>query len=1051
MIPHELVLRNFMCYRGEQHPLQFDGLHVACLSGENGAGKSALLDAITWVLWGEARMSHEELVAQGESDMWVDMTFVLNDQYYRVIRHWQRTHKGGRSANIKHTLDLQVRQEDLSWRTISELTMTDTARKIEDLLRMKYDTFINASFLLQGRADEFTRKIPSKRKEVLADILDLGEYAMLEKRAKEKAKVLDGQVKTLDGVISGLRQQAEKSDFYAQLVQEAEARVATLSESLETTEQERESADEQVRALEAKQTRRKEIRQRLDALQKNQHEAEQEIAKLHGEIQQAETLLARRNEIATGVQALEQAQQTLDHLETLRPRYEELKEQRRQLQEALKDEKYKLQSQIDRLQDEIQRLQEQIGQRPTLEAALAKHNQRLEALEPLVQEMQSVREQMAERDTRLSRANTLLLQHSELMNAIAHCRSTLEKERTTQQEAVTRLERQLKDVPRWEADLETAMQQQQQVQTLSADLAALRTREQTISEQAGELRALSTQHKKQADDMKKRQGLLADADTTTCPLCSSDLGDDGVATVVSHYEQEIHALLEQYSTGKKEAKKLDVTLTDIRKGIQAHESQLADAQKGAARVESLQHSLAQASEWQADLEQTRVALATVEQQLATEDYERESHEALLTVNAELGELGAVWQEHKPQRSKRKGADGVEGGWSVQALEQQRKDLQQRQARLEKQLESRTKVESDRATVQYQLEAIEQAVAKLPQVENEYATVDATIKDGDFGHEIRIQGRAVEAQMAELGYTREEHDAAHAQVKDLLHWTEEQHKLDVATSTLERDRRVLERTQELLERYRLEHADLRTEDTHLEQELRAYPGAKQHAEACAAKVVQHRQELDVSKRDLTEKQTHYGSAQKAHVQLAEKDEERQQLAERQGVFDELAEACGKKGVQAMLIETAIPEIEREANRLLGRMTDNQMHVCFDMQRDKKSGGTSETLDIKISDTLGTRIYNAFSGGEAMRINFAVRVALSRLLARRAGASLETLVIDEGFGMLDAEGRERFVEAISGVQQDFKLVLVITHIEDLKDRFPSQIMITKTPRGSTWELM
>ena len=166
--------------------------------------------------------------------------------------------------------------------------------------------------------------------------------------------------------------------------------------------------------------------------------------------------------------------------------------------------------------------------------------------------------------------------------------------------------------------------------------------------------------------------------------------------------------------------------------------------------------------------------------------------------------------------------------------------------------------------------------------------------------------------------------------------------------------------------------------------------------------------------------------------------------------ELAEAFGKKGVQAMLIDTAIPQIEDEANRLLGRMTDNQMHLSLDTQRDTKKGDTVETLEIRIADALGTRAYDAFSGGEAMRVNFAVRIALSRLLARRAGARLETLVIDEGFGTLDASGRERMVEAITSVQEDFRRIIVITHIDELKERFPAQIEITKTPAGSRWEL-
>src|ERR671926_416193 len=55
MIPVRLNFRNFMCYTDVHAPLEFDGIHVACLSGANGHGKSALLDAITWALWGRSR------------------------------------------------------------------------------------------------------------------------------------------------------------------------------------------------------------------------------------------------------------------------------------------------------------------------------------------------------------------------------------------------------------------------------------------------------------------------------------------------------------------------------------------------------------------------------------------------------------------------------------------------------------------------------------------------------------------------------------------------------------------------------------------------------------------------------------------------------------------------------------------------------------------------------------------------------------------------------------------------------------------------------------
>ncbi|CAG0929490.1 Nuclease SbcCD subunit C [Thermoflexales bacterium] len=180
-------------------------------------------------------------------------------------------------------------------------------------------------------------------------------------------------------------------------------------------------------------------------------------------------------------------------------------------------------------------------------------------------------------------------------------------------------------------------------------------------------------------------------------------------------------------------------------------------------------------------------------------------------------------------------------------------------------------------------------------------------------------------------------------------------------------------------------------------------------------------------------------------------ERKQWAEEKGIYEELRLAFGKKGVPAMIIEAAIPEIEDEANVLLTKITSGRMHLRFDTQRETVKGDTVETLEIKIADELGTRPYENYSGGEQMRVNFAIRIALSKLLARRAGAQLQTLVIDEGFAPLDSTGRDKLVEAINAVQDDFQCILVITHLDELRDAFPARIEVTKTANGSQIQVM
>ena len=164
---------------------------------------------------------------------------------------------------------------------------------------------------------------------------------------------------------------------------------------------------------------------------------------------------------------------------------------------------------------------------------------------------------------------------------------------------------------------------------------------------------------------------------------------------------------------------------------------------------------------------------------------------------------------------------------------------------------------------------------------------------------------------------------------------------------------------------------------------------------------------------------------------------------------------------MIIEGAIPEIEDEANRLLDKLTEGRMKISLETQKETKTkvltiDGTKErslveTLDIIISDEMGERSYELYSGGEAFRVNIAIRLAISKLLSNRAGARLQFLVIDEGFGTQDAQGRTRLIEILDAIKDDFEKIVIITHLEELKEEFPVRIEVQKGPTGSTFEVV
>ncbi len=175
-----------------------------------------------------------------------------------------------------------------------------------------------------------------------------------------------------------------------------------------------------------------------------------------------------------------------------------------------------------------------------------------------------------------------------------------------------------------------------------------------------------------------------------------------------------------------------------------------------------------------------------------------------------------------------------------------------------------------------------------------------------------------------------------------------------------------------------------------------------------------------------------------------------VATEEHLFIKLARAF--KEIPVLIMENALPDVEDLGNELLGRLTGGRISIRFETQKEAKTTGkVSDTLDIIVSDELGERPYEGWSGAERFDVDLSIRLAISKFLAKRAGARIETLIIDEGASCLDAQGREHFTEAISEIAKEFKLVLCITHIDELKEQFPQQLIVSKTPEGSRVEVV
>ena len=142
MIPIRLQLTNFLSYH-EPVDVDFTQLHLACISGQNGAGKSSLLDAMTWALFGEARSTNDALIFSSADTAEVTLDFEYEGLVYRIVRRKQRGKTGTLDLFLKYTLD----DGSTQWKPLTEKSISKTQESIVRILRMDFDTFTNASFL----------------------------------------------------------------------------------------------------------------------------------------------------------------------------------------------------------------------------------------------------------------------------------------------------------------------------------------------------------------------------------------------------------------------------------------------------------------------------------------------------------------------------------------------------------------------------------------------------------------------------------------------------------------------------------------------------------------------------------------------------------------------------------------------------------------------------------------------------------------------------------------------------------------------------------------
>lgn len=898
MIPQILELKNFLSYGEQIQRIDFKDYSLICLSGKNGHGKSALLDAITWAVWGQARKiagaskADDGLLRLGQTGMMVSLEFLFAHRTYRVRREYAKPYGKPYAA-----LDFEIfDNENNRFVSLTDKTIRATQAKIESLIGLDYETFINSAFIRQGQSNEFSKKSSKERKHILGNILGLSKYDGLQQQALEKVKNITDTRK----VIIALKEQFLKD----------------LSHQPELTTR----LDEEKKQLAVQ------ISQ-LEALQKSIKGEEKKLTAL---VAHKTALLALRNEQDTlktrytqGIDALKN--HVLEwkkihvfllsgpNLASLQKEKELLKIEEKQLVE-LQQASIVLQEKILLAKDSYQKQYALI--KNELDLVINNNRLSLQKAELAYQHHQALIAQKT-------------LQHKDLLNNII----TLQNEKAA-------LEKQNAGFKLFEQQFKATKHQFEKRRAFYQILV-----------QRGNWT------KTELVELENKQKTIHDNDNPACPLCEQLLTikrKQFLGQQLSKNESSIRQRLHRISTVLKKLKELLV----------------------------LQHE---------------------EMQSLIKEAERYKHSELALVELD--------------KKIKKCLDDI----NASAAEQ------------EKMMHSEKVLSQESIVLQKALEAL-------------ISSQEETLSGNPATQKLHQTIQQLEQEKASKTFNTATYQQVQQRLHDIDNVITQLHSVQQA-AILQQERRQNIRTQCLTLK--------QTKKIILsnEEQLKSYDDCEKQEQLVTTLISSNNQALMQCTADKEKLLHSIGSLeyecnrlQKIDADLAIKNEQLKKFDAEIEDYQIIATALSKNGIQALLIEEAIPEIEHEANTILAKLTDNQAQIFIESLRDLKSGGVKETLDIQIADTAGIRPYEMYSGGEAFRVDFALRIAIAKLLARRAGTALQTLIIDEGFGSQDEEGLAHIMDSLYAVQDDFSKIIIVSHLQEFKHNFPVHFIIEKSTSGS-----
>lgn len=1056
------------------------GLYL--ITGDTGAGKTTLFDAITYALYGEPSgdvrdpSMFRSKYAAPETPTMVELVFSCGAACYTVRRspEYERPARRGGGTTIQKA-EAELHLPD--GRIITKAREVTAA--ITQILGLSRSQFSQVAMIAQGDFLKLLLADTKTRQEIFRELFHTRCYMILQERLKAESGALRDACaaarSSVQQYIQGVLSQPE--DPLEDALQQAKEGNLPLAETVALIErllaQDQSAAEETDRAIADGNASLAQVHTLLGKAQ--------EVQRARQELTQAQ----ERRETMAAAKDLERQRDTLPQQESLRqkiaaldaqmPRYQEL-EQTQRSHDALERS---IAEQQSALEDALQRQSGQAAALETLEESLRSlsgaeaererilHQQ--SQLERVGAELDSLARDAAQLDTlRRSLSDTAARQEAlkhqkEEKSAEAEALSRQIRAGREALQAADTLDTQKEKLLHRQSLAEKRFQALEELEALERDCAALdcsleqaQSAYQAAAEKAEEAARLYAAKNRAFLD--EQAGILAQMlqEGSPCPVCGS-LHHPAPAQL-SHNaptEAQLKALHSSMETTRQAASEASIHAGSVKAALEERKGQLLKRMEAYVEVPDAAAAAEQLrlcrEESEAELLALRQSLLDMEAQLA---HRQELAEAVTQQEAQLAQLQALCMSLETQRAEAELAQSSLLGQISQLEKQLTEQLSSRFQITENFSSSLEALRAQHAgqlqSLRQQLEQASQRLARKQALEEDIPRQSAALQT--LTEEIARSRESLAADQSRLLALAQQLDAlrrdlpcGQAKQAQLLR-TQMQDELDLLVQLLQHaedlhaqcaqrlsgtDAAIAQLTR-LLE----DGADLDAQA--LEQEL-------QRLDSQLQRLNQTRQQLH----------TRISTNASALTHIREKSAELMQLDQRYTWVRTLSNTANGtlQGKEKIALETYVQmtffdRILRRANVRLMVMSDGQYELKRRTAAENNRGQSGLELDVIDHYNGSERSVRSLSGGESFKASLSLALGLSDEIQSMAGGiRLDTMFVDEGFGSLDEESLRQAIRALTSLTEGNRLVGIISHVSELKEKIDRQIVVTKGRGGGS----